>query len=163
MDNNKTNTPITTADISDKDVRRLKAWARDHRGLAKAVCAAKVIAEMERERVNAYILPVFNGYTFTDEDGEKISNPEHLYNCEDDDLTAAYYAACDSAHRDNGFDGPEGHCPALIAESLLVDAESVLLVAVGEFSGFEGRRVFGLELRTKVLEWGLKVCLGNLK
>jgi hypothetical protein len=143
---------------------KLKSWAKENRPLAETLCLAKAFAEVERERVNAYILPLFETFTFTEDsegcEGEKITNPEHLYLSEDEKLSAEYYAACDRAHREHGFDGPEGHCPALVAGHLLVQAENLLLGEVTELMGVG--EVHNMDLRTKVLDWGLSVCLGTI-
>lgn len=145
------------------DVEQFKAWAANNRAIAKTVVSAKAFAAVERERVNAYIRVVFDSFSFVDEDGETITDPDDLYLCEDDDLCTAYYAACDAAHRENGFDGPEGHCPALIAEDLLRQAEDVLLGSLGELVNIDGRRFsFSLDLRAKALDLALSSCLGNL-
>lgn len=157
---------MATTNITPSDIKKLKIWARDHRGLAKAVCEAKAFAEMERDRVNSYVRVVFDRYEFTndmDGSGEKISDPSRLYLSQDEDQVAAYYADCDRAHREHGFNGPEGHCPALVAEGLLADAENALLIAVGEFAGVNGMDFCrSLSLRSKALDWALTVCLGEL-
>ena len=46
-------------------INKLKNWARENRDLALTVCTARAFAELELERVNAYILPVFETYEFT--------------------------------------------------------------------------------------------------
>ncbi len=154
-----------TLNTNHLNVDKIKSWANAHRELALTVCTAKAFAEVEKERVDAYILPLFEGYEFMNDNdldgsGEKITNPKHLYLSDDDELATKYYADCDRAHRAHGFDGPEGHCPSLVAESLLTEAENLLLAEVTELMGVG--EVHNLDLRAKVLDWGLSVCLGTL-
>jgi hypothetical protein len=143
---------------------KLKKWAGTHRELAKTVCLAKAFAEVEKERVDAYILPVFETFEFAEDceggSGEKITDPERLYLSEDEKLATTYYAACDKAHREHGFDGPEGHSPALIAGHLLIQAENLLLDELCKLMGVES--ISNLDLRDKALDWGLSVCLGKI-
>jgi hypothetical protein len=141
------------------NVEKMKSWARENRELALTVLAKKVWAECERERVNAYILPLFKSYGFT-YSGQPIENPDHLYLCEDEETIAKYYAECDRLHREHGFSGPDGHCPALVAESALIDAENELLVSAGRLAGVDGRNFsLKLDLRARVLDWAFTVCI----
>lgn len=145
-------------------VEEMKLWARDNRELAMAVCTARAFAEVEKERVDAYILPLFNTFSFAEDvegcSGETITNPEHLYLSRDDDRVAAYYAACDKAHQEHGFDGPEGFCPALVAEELQRKAENAMLVSLGEFCGVDGGDFSrSLKMRDKALHLALSACL----
>ena len=52
-------------------------------------------------------------------------------------MCADYYEACDKAHRAHGFKGEHGYCPALIAESLLIDAQNALLREGCDLLGLE--------------------------
>ena len=114
----------------------LKKWAAANRPLAEAVLAATVLAEVEAERVAKYAEPIFATFTFLDCDtGEKITKIDQLYNCEDDELCAKFYAELDAAHRAHGFEGDDGFCPALIAEGLKRTAERELILSLGAFCG----------------------------
>lgn len=104
-----------------------KAWCREHRQEAYAVIMAQAIAEVERERVNAYVIPIFRKYKFTDNNGNPITDKERLYTCPDEGRCMVFYAECDRAHRAHGFTGEEGYCPALIAEHDRTVAENALL------------------------------------
>lgn len=135
-----------------------KSFSLDIAPAARAVLMARVFAQMERERVDAYIKPIFDSYKFTvsakfsrHETGEVITSPKDLYLVEDleDPLVLAFYADCDDAHRANGFTGPKGHCPALKAESLLMATEQALIDLAKPMFGIE--HVYG-EDRTKYLE-----------
>lgn len=152
-------------------VPAFKRWARKNRDLAMTVLKARVFAEMENERVEAYREPVFAKYEFTNDmdrprnthKGEKLTHSKQLYLSENEELCKAFYAECELAHREHGFDGPEGHCPALSAESLQREAEQLLLDSLGEFCGIDGNDFNrSLEMRTKALELALASCLGKL-
>ena len=138
-----------------------KQFCREHYNLARAVCEAMAFAQCERERVNAYILPLFQEWDFRDETGAPITNPEQLYLCDDDGYCTAYYKACDEAHRKHGFTGPDGHCPALVAEHLLIIAQNALLQAGANLLGFDHQMLWGDD-RKKMLDLLLGACI-NIK
>ena len=143
-----------------------KTWARAHHALALAVCKAHAFAECERARVNAYILPIFQRYGFradlklihqSPDANRPLSTPDELYLSEDPRIPD-YYAECDAAHRAHGFRGPDGHCPALRAENLHIQAENALLEAAHDLlevdlSGLNG------QTRKKMLDLLLGACL----
>lgn len=144
-------------------VAQFKRWCQDHHGLAKAVCLAKAFAQVERERVDAYIRPIFDSYKF--EYGPEITrreltgripSPKELYLVDDGPELAAYYADCDDAHRAHGFTGPKGHCPALVAEHLLCIAEGHLIDAAMPLFGIE--HVYGDD-RKRYLDLLIGACL----
>jgi hypothetical protein len=112
--------------------------------LVRAVLMAQAFAELERERVDAYVRPIFDRYGFTvaekwRERGrpERIEKPADLYLCDDEPGLKAFYADCDDAHRAHGFKGPAGHCPALTAEHLLTIAERALLDLAAPMFGID--------------------------
>jgi hypothetical protein len=138
----------------------LEKWAKDNRSLAYAACAAKAFADSERERVSAYVKPLFAAFSFTDDltgSGEKLTDPNRAYLSEDDEKAARFYAACDKAHREHGFTGPEGFCPALVAENLQMKAEDALLKSLCEFAGMSWP--YNLKLRAKALGLALSACV----
>lgn len=141
---------------------QFKSWAHSHYGLARAVCMAQAFAGRERERIDAYILPLFKRWNFKDETGAEITHPDRLYRCHDESYCAAFYEACDVAHREHGFKGKHGHCPALRAERLLVIAENALIEAAKKLFGVE---VFMLQSdeRRKYLDLLLGACLKEEK
>lgn len=147
--------------LKNINVRKFKTWARKNQDLALTVVKAQAFYQLERERVDAYIAPVFAGFGFKDEDGDPIPSASKLYLCEDDDACAAFYAACDVAHRANGWTGEAGHCPALTAESLMIQAENLLLDSLAALMGvsFSG----SLELRAKALKLALGACTLGIK
>ncbi len=83
--------------------------------------------------------------------GTVITDTEHLYLSCDEPGLAAFYAECDDAHRAHGFTGKQGHCPALIAENLLMAVERELLKLGGEFFGVSFEDTYG-ENRQKAMD-----------
>lgn len=145
-------------------LEQFKAWAKDCAPAARAVLMARVFAQMERERVDAYIRPIFDSYRFTvakewrhgPEKDSIITRPKDLYLSDDEVLCAAYFEDCDKAHRAHGFKGPHGHCPALTAEHLVMVAESALIGLAKPLFGLED--VYGDD-RAKYLELLIGACL----
>ena len=147
------------------NLHKFKKWAVANKPLAEAVVMAQAFAKLERERVNAYVLPLFAEYEFyTDLEAkhggklERIADPSKLYLSENQELAADYYAACDHAHREHGFSGPAGHCPALRAENLRMQAERFLLEAGCKLFGIDEAHVYGEE-REQMLKILLGACL----
>jgi hypothetical protein len=133
-----------------------KHWAHEVQPAARAVLMARVHVEMEHERVNAYVRPIFDDYKFTygatahDRTGP-IPDPEHLYLCDDEPMLAAFYADCDKAHRAHGFTGPAGHCPALRADMLRVITENALIDLAEPLFHIDHTQLYG-ENRAKYLD-----------
>lgn len=134
-----------------------KSFCKDVAPAARAVLMARVFAQMERERVDAYILPIFARYSFTvaakwaERGIEAIRKPRDLYLSDDEPQVAAYFADCDEAHRAHGFTGPQGQCPALVAEHLVITAEN-LLIGLGESLFGVQVHMLGLDERAKYLD-----------
>ena len=147
--------------MKQPNLDEFKAWAKAHRMDAMTVCAAQAIANVERERVDAYIRPIFDRFTFLNKrTGEQITNPDDLYLAEDPRLDEGgeYWEACDAAHRDHGFTGKRYYCPALIADPDLIKSQNKFLRL--------GCDLFGLEdipsmpdHRKKMLDLLLGACL----
>jgi hypothetical protein len=155
----------TTEDKPKLTVESLKAFARsdDTKSCVRAYLLAKVFAKAERERVDAYIKPLFELYNFYPDEKwrekgrtemDRITDIDRLYLT---DLKSPQYLEfmeeCDKEHRKHGFTGPKGHCPALIAESLKIDAENLLLDhAVSALPlGIDRDRLYG-NARKKMLD-----------
>lgn len=152
-----TNTETATKALT---VKKLRTWARSNRSLAETVLKAQAFAELERERVDAYIAPIFARYGFKDDEGNAIASPRKLYLCEDDAACAAFYAECDAVHCAHGFIGGAGECPALVAESILIQAQNLLLDSLAKFVGVDGFSG-SLELREKALKLALGSCFAR--
>lgn len=114
-------------------LQQFKQFSKDIAPAARAVLMARAFAQVERERVDAYIRPIFESFTFPVNDkwrdgyGPIVKTQKDLYLCEDEAMCADYYAECDHAHREHGFTGPTNHCPALIAENLVMTTERLLI------------------------------------
>lgn len=143
-------------------IASLKRWAPKLRPLVVEMLAKRAFAEVERKRVDAYIAPVFAQFRFVDDEGAVITNPKRLYHCEDAAMCAAYYAACDIAHREHGFKGESGECPALVAEHNQLKAEWVVLESMARFVGLDdGALSRTLEIRAKALELCAQIALAK--
>ncbi len=147
------------------DLATFKAWAKDCAPAARAVCMARAFAEVERERVDAYIAPIFAAYRFEYRPGRSgltgvIPDPKYLYMVEDldDPLVAAFYADCAAAHRAHGWTGPADHCPALHAETLRRETERLLIGLAEPLFGLSNDHLFG-DNRVKYLELLIGACL----
>ena len=143
-------------------IASMKRWAPKLRPLVVEMLAKRAFAEVERKRVEAYIAPVFAQFRFVDDEGAVITSPERLYHCEDAAMCAAYYAACDIAHREHGFKGEPGECPALVAEHNQLKAEWVVLESMERFIGLDdGALSRSLEIRAKALELCAQIALAK--
>lgn len=142
-------------------INEFKAWALEHQSLALAVCKAQAFAQCERIRVDKYVKPIFDRYEFHSTlcgSTGRITDPERLYLCEDEPLCAAYYAACDKAHREHGFKGEPGQCPALVADTRRIQLENGLLRAGCEL--FDLQDIPSLpDQRAQMLRLLLGACL----
>ena len=148
--------------IKTLTIASLKRWAPKLRPLVVEMLAKRAFAEVERKRVDAYIAPVFAQFRFVDDEGAVITNPKRLYHCEDAAMCAAYYAACDIAHREHGFKGEPGECPALVAEHNQLKAEWVVLESMERFTGLDdGALSRSLEIRAKALELCAQIALAK--
>lgn len=149
-------------------VDQFKTWAKDCAPAARAVLMARVFADMEKERVNAYIRPIFDRYKFTldprwNDAGYTIRGPEHLYLCDLDSVEVAnFYAECDEAHIAHGWKGKAGHCPALTAQTLVNTTERLLIELAESLCGIKNEQLYGDD-RAKYLELLLSSCLGRME
>jgi hypothetical protein len=145
------------------NIAEFKRWAKSHTALAEAVCLAQAFAELQRERIDAYITPIFQryGFQYSGELCRNLSGPlpnqGDLYLCEDPRI-ADYFEECDQAHRAHGFTGPHGHCPALVAEHLLIKAQNALIDAAMPLFGVE-HHMMSTDQRRKYLDLLLGACL----
>lgn len=150
---------MKTATHKTPTLQQFKSFSKDIAPAARAVLMARVFADMERERVNAYIQPIFDSYKFVygpyglEREGQRMTDPKDMYMLADldDALVKAYYADCDDAHRAHGFRGPQGHCPALHAENLVLAVERELMKLAEPLFGIKETSVYGKD-RAKYLE-----------
>lgn len=157
-----TESDTAMSETSTLNVAKLKTWARTNRSLAMMVAKAMAFAQVERERVDAYVVPIFVRYGFTDSDtGETLTDPRKLYLSNDEKRCAEFYAEVAIAHRANGWDGDPEFCPALVAEDLQTKAENLLLESLGKRIGVDG--FYNLDLRKRVLDLSLAVCLSEVR
>lgn len=92
---------------------------------------AKASAEYMRERVDAYLQPVFKRYEFwCAHTGERIENYRQIYRALDtqEEQCDAFFRACDAEHRRQGYEPEQfGQCPALVAEHQAIEQRKKLL------------------------------------
>lgn len=157
MTTNIPNDENGSADAPNVTSAEFVRWACDHKGLAEAVCAAKALADLERERVYKYIMPLFESFNFTDDQGRKIKHPDQLYLCEDESRFEEFAARADEAHRAHGFTGEAGVWPDLLADHTQIRAENALLDAACEF--FRLKRHPVGKKREQFLKLVLSACL----
>lgn len=121
--------------------------------LRRRVREVRKLAKNLRAEADARYGPIFERFDFRDmETGERITDPGHLYLTDQKDLCAEYYAACDAANREAGYDLPPGHCPALIAGHDVLKAERALLEHCGDFCGINYRDFVAADLWAKSVD-----------
>ncbi len=162
-----TTTPIKTAKTATAAMKKLtipglKKWASKVRPLIVDMLSKRAFAEVEKKRVAAYIAPVFARFSFVDDAGAAITDPELLYCCDDEAMCAAYYTACDAAHREHGFMGEAGKCPALVAAHETLKVEWAVLESMERFVGLDGGALSRtLEIRAKALELCAQIAMAG--
>ena len=149
-------TTLTVADVSD-----------DVKSSVRAYLLARVFAETEREKIDAMQREILETATYETspewarrgmkDAPERITDPKHAYLMTDVDFED-YYAECQHRIRKMGYKLPEGHCPALVAESLQVTTENLLIRAAAEMMGEypedfpHGLLCLGLEKRQEFID-----------
>jgi len=157
------------------DSAQFKEWARLHRSLALAVCHAQAAAELTREKVDAYIKPIFESFNFVycgdlaerlDKRagekfvGKRLQYKKDLHLCDDPRLPE-YFAACTAAHRAHGYDLPDGHCPALRMENLLIKAQGELIAAAEPIAGIKRYMLIADNREEAYLDLLIRACLAE--
>ncbi len=149
--------------VGELTVAKLKNLSKDTtlHACARTVLLAKANAELTREKVDAYIEPLFQSYGFTvdretrtGDKGKPIAHSDKLYLSTDQAKQTEFYAECDHAHRQHGYaDLKPGQCPALIAENLMITAENHLLAYALPHLGVDPTgAVCQLENRRKMID-----------
>ena len=141
-------------------IAQVRAFARapERASAVAALLAARAFAKAERERVDAYVLPIFARYEFfadraakPGEAPERIADPKDLYLSGDDTLFARFLDECADAHAAHGWAGDRSFCPALVAEHAVTKAEQALLAVGAKYLGAEFAEVYDLALRDRAL------------
>jgi hypothetical protein len=136
---------MTTATIARRTPAELKAFnLRTLRPLVAALLAARVFAECERERVDAYTAPIFAEYDFRPAQEWRDTEPDErltLKNLYLTDLDSPTYhefnERCYDAAAAHGWTGPRESCPACVAEYAVTKAEWEVLKALCGFMGVD--------------------------
>lgn len=125
----------------------------------QAVHTTRADAVATRERVDAYIAPVFARFAFyndkrcarSGEERRLLASPRDLFMSDDEEGCTRFYAECDAAHRENGYDLKPGYCPALVAESAAITDENNLLRLAGDAFGIKLLGTHG-DMRKRALD-----------
>lgn len=119
---------MLAATMSKKTVQKIIKPA------ALKVIALQAAAETLRKIVDARHAAILAAKEYKTADGERVTEPKHDWLiC--DEQSREYFDAIDKANRDAGFTGPFDHCPALIAETELRDAQRELTDVAGPLFG----------------------------
>jgi hypothetical protein len=168
----------------------LQQWATDNAKLALAVCETQAYAELTKEMVDGYVQPIFDSFEFICEGtmaerfdasprkgdtekcvGRKIKTPDDREFCwlhgrnesdEIKDKLRRYYEAVDAEHRRQGYlDLEPGHCPALRAQNLHIQAENALIDSAHELFGLDSHQLYG-DNRKTYLDLLMGICIKAL-
>jgi hypothetical protein len=143
-----------TAVYRKPTIDEFKQYARiECSELIATLIAARIFAEVERERVNSYVEPIFAQYDFRPSAewltrrGGMADAPLTRKDLYLTDLDApAYLEYCErvkDAHAANGWTGDRDFCPALVAESAVNDAENAVLVSLGRMMNAPFEKLYG--------------------
>jgi hypothetical protein len=132
-----------------------KAFNASHKTaeLREQVVRLRKEATEIRKRVDAYEAPIFAKYHFKDDEGNPVTDQKLLFTCIESDKEQCdrFYAECQEEHKKQGFNLPDGFCPALVAESNANKAEYALLKHATEVLGVPFDKAV-LDLRKQALE-----------
>ena len=95
---------------------------------AAKVIATKAAYKAVKERVDAYVAPIFASMKDSFPLGKyakgPIESPKEIFLADlNSPEVKAYWDALQVAHKENGFNVPEGYCPALCAEHEHLEAK----------------------------------------
>jgi len=153
-------------------LQEFQAWAAKSWPLAEAVLLATAAAKVVRADVDAIqraILaerPLPMGAEYVADYpklGGMITDPKHVFLCDDAAARKAYYAECDRRERAAGVkpvDMPATHCPALSAETRQLQAENALIGSGMQLLLRPGQAhlVYG-QARAKLLALCMQACV----
>ena len=121
--------------------------------------AARAVSEVLAERVARIGAALLAEMVILDDDGNRISDPADVWMCRDQD-SHSYYAELERrTNKAIPHDLPSGHCPSLAAASKMRNAENNLILAMGPIFGFDGSKVYNLDLRRKMIKNGVGLVL----
>jgi len=113
----------------------------------KAYLMSRAYAETMREAVDKIEREILKECPLTNDleinrgkPAREITEPKHVYLCDNDDLLEEHYTAVNHRLRAEGLkpdDMPDDHCPALVAEHLQMDAEHLVVESTAEMLGEE--------------------------
>jgi hypothetical protein len=89
-----------------------------------------------------------------------ILDPNHSYLLEDDDASVVY----DEFHAEalaHGFDVPPSHCPLLMAESMVIQAERALLLAAQYITKIDPDEFWDMKLRRELIDLTLNFVVAS--
>lgn len=119
-------------------------------------------AQLERESANKRHATILNAGDYLDDEGNRITDPSKSWHIHDEEQAKAYYALCDQANIEAGYDLEPGFCPALIAEHEQIKAEWALLEAAEKFfPGVDNDKLLcaGLEKRKDYIDLLIKLVV----
>jgi hypothetical protein len=113
--------------------KRARAMSAALVPFVNAVLLAQIHTELMREKMRKLDLDLLDHHAPTDRySGGEITDPDKAWHMTDADA-AVYYADRTERLRGMGYNLPDGHCPALIAEGVQMEAERLM---IGEASKF---------------------------
>ena len=166
--------------LENLTLNNLKALGNDPEfcRLAASVIVAQTVSEATSERVKPIKRLVFDHFEFYEGelgqrlhardhgrtgDNGRITDPENLFLCDDRETLTAFYAACDAAHKQAGYNLKPGFCPILVAQNLHRKAEYALLEYMDSKLGTEFKDCWGPngEHKKKILDIMMSMALQN--
>jgi len=157
-----------------KSSKEMESIAKDTVDLAMMAVAMRTFALLERERVNAYTLPVLEKYKPRFEYGTldgrmgRDTKPEDIEKTGDlflldstdrnEEILLEFYEELDEVHLDHGWKGKKGHCPALTQENIALMAENDLENAWFKRLGIDGSCA-SMKHRKEMLKIALGSCV----
>jgi hypothetical protein len=93
---------------------------------------------------------------------EIILDPKKSYLLDDHDAEN-YYKDCHEAALKAGFNVKYGYCPLLIAESLQITAEWVLMDTMKPVTGIDGHEIYDMDMRQQYIDLTLRLLAPYVK
>ena len=130
------------------------------------VLLATVYAATLREEVDGYKATLLAEGNYTDQlTDEPVTVPKYDWTMKDDQFPA-YLALLEAKVKEAGYEVPTDQCPALIAESLQMQAEHALIEASEPFFGVTNNQLLsgtktedGLTTQRKFLDLCIGLCV----